>query len=90
MAQMRALENGKPVVRATNSGVTALISATGDVTHMAPLYQQAQLTGEVTLMVGQTPYNSGLNWPIFLLSVGLILCGFRRNSIGFLPIGFKT
>ena len=90
MAQMRAFENGKPVVRATNSGVTALISATGDVTHMAPLYQQAQLTGEVTLMEGQTPYNSGLNWPIFLLSVGLILCGFRRNSVGFLPIGFKT
>jgi apolipoprotein N-acyltransferase len=90
MAQMRALENGKPVARATNSGVTALISASGNVTHMAPLYQQAQVTGKVTLMVGQTPYNTGLNWPIFLLSVGLVLCGFRRNFVGFVPIWFKT
>jgi len=90
MAQMRALENRKPVVRATNSGVSALIDASGEITHIAPVYQQAQLTGLVTLMEGKTPYNTGLNWPVWLLSLGLILCGLRRNLIGAVPIGLKT
>ncbi|MGY8862254.1 MAG: apolipoprotein N-acyltransferase [Pseudomonadales bacterium] len=90
MAQMRAIENGKPVARATNSGVSALINAAGEVTHTVPLYQQAQLTGEVTLMEGATPYNTGLNWPVLLLSVGLILCGLRRNLIRVFPVWFKT
>ena len=90
MAQMRALENRKPVVRATNSGVSALIDASGEITHIAPVYQQAELTGLVTLMEGKTPYNTGLNWPVWLLSLGLILCGLRRNLIGAFPIGLKT
>ena len=90
MAQMRALENRKPVVRATNSGVSALIDATGKITHVAPLYQQAQLTGKVTLMEGKTPYNTGLNWPVLLLSLALILCGLRRNLVGSFPIRLKT
>jgi len=90
MAQMRALENGKPVARATNSGVSALINAAGEITQIAPLYQQAELTGKVTLMEGKTPYNTGLNWPIFFLSIGLILCGLRRNLIGSFPIRLKT
>ena len=90
MAQMRAIENGKPIARATNSGVSALINAAGEITHTAPLYQQAQLTGEVTLMEGTTPYNTGLNWPVLLLSVGLILCGLRRNLVRVFPVWFKT
>ena len=94
MAQVRALENAKPVVRATNSGVSALINHKGQITHLAPMYQQAQLTGLVTPMQGNTPYNMGHNWPITLLSLGLILLGFRfrfcRNFTRLFPHRFKT
>ena len=89
IAQMRALENGKPVARATNSGVSALINAAGEIIQIAPMYQQAELTGKVTLMEGKTPYNTGLNWPVLLLSLALILCGLRRNLVGSFPIRLK-
>jgi apolipoprotein N-acyltransferase len=90
MVQMRALENGKPVARATNSGVSALVDASGVITHIAPLYEQAQVTGQVVLMEGSTPYNAGLNWPVLFISMGLILCGLRRHLIGVFPIRLKT
>ena len=93
IAQMRAIENAKPVARATNSGVSALIDAKGKIIALAPMYQQAQLTGLVGPKQGTTPYNIGLNWPITLLSLGLILFGFRfgfgRNFMGLLPHRFK-
>ena len=89
IAQMRALENGKPVARATNSGVSALINAAGQFIQIAPMYQQAELTGKVTLMEGKTPYNTGLNWPVLFLSLALILCGLRRNLVGSFPIRLK-
>lgn len=89
MAQMRALENGKPVARATNSGVSALIDASGVITHIAPLYDKAQLTGEVVLKEGSTPYNTGLNWPVLFISMGLVLCGLRRQLIS-APVRLKS
>ncbi len=89
IAQMRAIENAKPVARATNSGVSALIDAKGNITSLAPMYQQAQLTGLVAPKQGTTPYNIGLNWPITLLSLGLVLFGFGRNFMGFFPHRFK-
>lgn len=85
MAQMRALENAKPVVRATNSGVSALINAKGEITAIAPAYQQAELTGWVSPRQGRTPYNMGHNWPISLLSLVLILLGFSSNFTNLFP-----
>jgi apolipoprotein N-acyltransferase len=89
IAQMRAIENAKPVARATNSGVSALIDAKGHITALAPMYQPAQLTGLVEPKQGTTPYNWGLNWPITLLSLGLVLFGFCRNFTGFFPHRLK-
>ena len=57
MAQMRAIENGRPVARSTNSGVTALIDHQGQIIAMAPMFEQAELTGQLQLRQGQTPYN---------------------------------
>lgn len=36
IVKMRALETGKPILRATNSGITAIINAQGKVVHQIP------------------------------------------------------
>jgi apolipoprotein N-acyltransferase len=69
MAQMRALEAGRWMIRATNNGVTVLIDPFGQVTEGIPQFQQGVLYGEVLPMQGLTPYLQWRAWPL------VILCG---------------
>lgn len=56
IAQMRALETGRYMLRATNTGVTAVIAPNGRVEAAAPEFTQAVLTHEVSGMRGATPF----------------------------------
>jgi apolipoprotein N-acyltransferase len=56
ISQMRALETGRPMLRSTNSGATAIINSRGEVvSQLAPL-TQATLAGSVQGTTGLTPY----------------------------------
>lgn len=72
MAQMRALEAGRWMIRATNNGVTALIDPQGRISAQIPQFQQAILYGEVQPMQGLTPYLQWRAWPLAALC-GLLL-----------------
>jgi len=67
MAQMRALEAGRWMIRATNNGVTGLIDPFGRITAQIPQFRQAVLYGEVVPMQGLTPYLQWRSWPLVLL-----------------------
>ncbi len=56
ISRMRALELGRPMVRATNTGATAVIDHTGKVTHSLPRLTEGQLDASVTGRTGMTPY----------------------------------
>ncbi|UZD54520.1 apolipoprotein N-acyltransferase [Caldimonas aquatica] len=56
ISRMRALEFQIPMVRATNTGATAIIDHTGRVTHQLPPYTRAALTGPIQGRTGLTPY----------------------------------
>lgn len=56
MAQMRAIEVGRPVLFGSNDGITALIDATGKIQSAAPPYESFVLTGLVQAMQGRTPW----------------------------------
>lgn len=56
IARLRALETGRYLLRATNTGVTAIVDARGKIVAQAPLFETAVLTGKVTPMTGLTPY----------------------------------
>jgi apolipoprotein N-acyltransferase len=56
ISQMRALETGRMMLRATNTGVTSIISRSGHVNQMLPQHQEGVLTGMVQGYQGSTPY----------------------------------
>lgn len=56
MAQMRALETGRYMLRATNTGVTAIIDEKGRVKSALPQFSQATLAGLAQGFQGLTPY----------------------------------
>ena len=74
MAQMRALEAGRWMIRATNTGVTGLIDPFGQITTQLPQFKQGVLYGEVLPMQGLTPYLRWNSWPL-ALCCGLLLLG---------------
>jgi apolipoprotein N-acyltransferase len=82
MAQMRALEAGRWMIRATNNGVTALIDPQGQITEQIEQFSQGILYGEVTPMQGLTPYLRWKSWPLLVLCLGLFgwtLAAARRH-----------
>ncbi|MBD7976020.1 apolipoprotein N-acyltransferase [Serpens gallinarum] len=80
MAQMRALEAGRWMIRATNNGVTALIDPFGRISVQIPQFEQATLYGEVEPMQGLTPYLRWRGWPMALLSIALLGWALYRRS----------
>lgn len=71
MVRMRALETGRYVVRATNNGVSAIITPKGDIQQQSEQFIRTTLFGEVTPMSGNTPYLIWKNY--FILSLLLII-----------------
>lgn len=72
ISQMRALETGRPMLRATNTGVTAVIDPHGRVVQQLPLFTRATLNAEVQGYAGSTPFTRWGNRIVLLLS-GLLL-----------------
>jgi apolipoprotein N-acyltransferase len=56
ISRMRSLETGRPMLRSTNSGATAVIDARGKVLAVLPPYQRGVLSARVQGMEGMTPY----------------------------------
>jgi apolipoprotein N-acyltransferase len=56
ISRMRAIEFRRPVIRATNTGATAIIDANGRVTHQLARLTRGVLTGEVAGRTQITPY----------------------------------
>jgi apolipoprotein N-acyltransferase len=74
ISQMRALESGRMMLRATNTGVTSVIGRDGRIQAMLPQHEEGVLTAEVQGYGGSTPYvrwgNAGVLGVILLMLVG--------------------
>src|SRR5699024_7857497 len=73
IARMRALETGRTMVRATNTGISGVIGADGRVIERAGQFEVAVLETRVQPRSGATPYVRYRNRPLWLASVLLCL-----------------
>ena len=81
IARMRALETGRVMLRATNTGMTAIVAPDGRVAASLPPFTRGALRGEVRGYAGATPYVRAGNWPIVVIC--LLLGAFlgRRKRV---------
>lgn len=90
MVQMRAKENGRWFIRATNTGITAFINPHGHIVKQAPIDQEAVLRGELPAMQGQTLYSRVSDYPILILSILLLMLGWKYRPRPPADISFKS
>ena len=83
ISQMRSLETGRPMLRATNTGMTAIIDARGDISAQLPAYTQGSLAAKVQGTQGTTPYvrlGNVLPVGLALILLLVLLWKSRRSS----------
>ena len=82
IAQMRAMETGRTMLRATNTGVTAIIDPGGRIAARLPQFTEGVLKGTVQGYAGATPYVRYGNVPVLILAALLVFAvlifAFRR------------
>jgi len=75
ISRMRSLETGRPMLRATNDGVTALIGHDGRLLGQLAQFRPGVLAGSVQPRTGLTPYARLGNWPVLVLAFGGLVAG---------------
>ena len=73
MAQMRAIETGRYLLRATNTGISAIIDEKGNIVGKTRQFETDAVAAKVSLFTGSTPYVLTGDKPIVILSVSLLL-----------------
>ena len=84
MSQMRALETGRWMLRATNTGATAAINEKGMIVQVLPAFTRGALEVDAQPLSGATPYSRWRDTPILLLIAICFLSAVllrRRNSM---------
>lgn len=72
IARLRAIETGRMHLAATNTGITAAIHRDGRVLARLPQYAEGRLEIAAQGYSGATPYVRLRDWPIVLISLGML------------------
>jgi apolipoprotein N-acyltransferase len=79
---MRALETGRYLARATNTGISAFIDERGRITARSRQFDLEVLTGNVQPLAGATPFaRLGEGVTVILMAVLLTLGGLLQQSL---------
>jgi apolipoprotein N-acyltransferase len=76
IAQMRALETQRYLLRSTNTGITALVNHKGEIVKQLETQKRATLTAMAQTRQGQTPFMMWGLWPLLLTALMILLVGF--------------
>ena len=82
IAQMRALESGRMMLRANNTGITGIIGTDGKSVARLPPFTVDTLSGQVQGRTGATPYVRWGEWGIvLLLAIALAITAFAPRLL---------
>lgn len=70
LAQFRAIEHRRYLIRATNSGMSAVVDPVGRIVAATGVMTRENLTAEVKMMTGETIYTRFGDWPGWLAVIG--------------------
>jgi len=79
ISRLRAMETGRPMVRAANDGVSAVISHHGEIVASGPEYEANVMRADLQPRTGLTPYARIGNWPPVCLA---LVFGFAAAWLG--------
>jgi apolipoprotein N-acyltransferase len=85
LAKFRSVEHHRYMVRATNSGVSAIIDPTGRVVEHTGVMTRESISHRVALLTGRTLYERFGNWPVglaLMAAAGLLRFGRERTRRG--------
>ncbi|WP_137111153.1 apolipoprotein N-acyltransferase [Rhodobacter sp. SY28-1] len=80
-ARLRAVEQGLPLIRVANTGVTAVVDAHGRLVDQLPFGSMAALDTTIPGALPPTPYSRWGDLPVLLLLAGLALGAMARRRI---------
>ncbi len=78
-ARLRAVEQGLPLIRVANTGVTAVVDAHGRIVEALPFGTMASLDTHVPSALPPTPYSRFGDGPVALLLAGLALLALAKQ-----------
>ncbi|HSK30878.1 MAG TPA: apolipoprotein N-acyltransferase, partial [Candidatus Limnocylindria bacterium] len=82
LAQSRAIETRRSLLRVTNTGVTSLVNARGEVVEHLPMFTAAVMRSEVEILNGETYYvrfGDWFAWGVTILSAAIALFYLKRT-----------
>ena len=82
-ARFRAIEQGVPMIRAANTGISAVIDATGRIRASLPLFEPAVLDARLPVLL-DAPLYARIGDALFALLVGVLITGLlicRLNNL---------
>ncbi|MCX7149938.1 MAG: apolipoprotein N-acyltransferase [Rhodocyclales bacterium] len=80
IAQLRAIETGRVMLRATNTGMTAMVGPDGAIMAALPPFTAAALVVQAQGRTGLTPYARWGNLLALLIAAGACLTALRRKA----------
>ncbi|PWQ94417.1 apolipoprotein N-acyltransferase [Leucothrix pacifica] len=80
IARFRALESGRYLLRATNTGVSGIINQYGKVVYTIPAYEQGVVKGTISALSGTTPYVKYGNYLVVISASLLLIFLLMRKS----------
>lgn len=82
IAAFRAVETRTPLVRAANTGFTAIVDRNGHIRTLTPLFREAFIAGEITPGRDDSLYvrmGDALAWACLLLAAAVALLSWKRT-----------